>query len=249
MKISLISHTFCPENIVAAAAKICYSPVGIDDIFDGLDENKSADFVKMLASYGHESPTEHVTFTFGIEGVSRSFLAQITRHRIASYSVQSQRYVKENGFEFVTPPEIAQNPKALELYNKHMENTAKLYDELSEILKNKHYSELIRNNNELTEKEEKSALSAAEKSAIEDARYVLPNACETKMIVTFNVRSLHNFFRHRMCNRAQWEIRQAATEMYKLAKKNAPALFEKAGAPCAHGKCPEGKMKCKGKKS
>ena len=239
MKVTLLTHTPDPEKIIAAAAKLCYSESGVENILDGLTEEKTESFLNMLMSLGHQSPIEHVTFTFGIEGVSRALLAQITRHRIASYSVKSQRYVKEGMFEYITPPEIAGNEKAKELYIKTMEADQKAYDELAEILYEKHYAELLASG-----KDEKSASKAAEKMAIEDARFVLPNACETKMVVTMNARSLMNFFNHRCCTRAQWEIRDLADEMLKLVKEVAPTLFKKAGPSCVAGACPEGKMTC-----
>lgn len=239
MKVTLLMHTPDPEKIIAAAAKLCYSESGVENILDGLDSEKTEKFLNMLMSLGHQSPIEHVTFTFGIEGVSRALLAQFTRHRIASYSVKSQRYVKEGMFEFVTPPEIANNEKAKELYIKTMEADQKAYDELAEILFEKHYADLIASG-----KDEKEAKRAAEKMAIEDARFVLPNACETKMVVTMNARSLMNFFNHRCCTRAQWEIREVADEMLRLVKEVAPTLFKKAGPSCVAGACPEGKMTC-----
>ena len=104
MKVKLLSHTPDPEKLVAAAAKNCYSASNVDNILEGLTEEKAESFVNMLSEIGHESPIEHVSFTFAIEGVSRSLLAQITRHRMASFSVQSQRYVREKGFEYVVPP-------------------------------------------------------------------------------------------------------------------------------------------------
>jgi thymidylate synthase, flavin-dependent len=239
MKVYLLAHTAAPEKIVAGAAKLCYSASDIGSLLDGLSEEKSREFVGMLSDLGHESPTEHVSFTFGIEGVSRSLLAQITRHRLASYSVQSQRYVKLEDFAYVTPPAIAQDPEALELYNETMQRIAMDYETLSTLLKSKYYDENID-----AGMPEKRASSAAEKKAIEDARFVLPNACETKMIVTMNTRSLQNFFRHRCCNRAQWEIRALADEMLRLVYGVAPALFRTSGAPCVAGPCPEGKMSC-----
>ena len=239
MKVTLLAHTPDPEKIVAAAAKLCYSESGVENILEGLDEDKTEKFLNMLMSLGHQSPIEHVTFTFGIEGVSRALLAQFTRHRIASYSVKSQRYVKEGMFEFVTPPEIENNEQAKELYIKTMEADQKAYDELAEILFEKHYNDLIASG-----KDEKEAKRAAEKMAIEDARFVLPNACETKMVVTMNARSLMNFFNHRCCTRAQWEIRDVADEMLRLVKEIAPTLFKKAGPSCVAGACPEGKMTC-----
>ena len=96
MTVTLISHTPQPEQIIAAAAKLCYSDTTVEDLMDGLSAEQAEKFVGMLETMGHESPVEHVTFTFGIAGVSRSLLAQITRHRIASFSVQSQRYVRKN---------------------------------------------------------------------------------------------------------------------------------------------------------
>jgi thymidylate synthase (FAD) len=228
-----------PEKTVAAAAKLCYSPAEIGTVLDGLTEQKTADFVDMLAEIGHESPTEHATFTFGIEGVSRALLAQITRHRIASYSVQSQRYVSEAQFDYILPPEIEADAEALAIYEQSMKRAQEDYDRLSAILAEKHKARLMAGG-----ADEKSAARAAQKQAIEDARFVLPNACATKMIVTMNARSLHNFFRHRCCNRAQWEIRAVADEMLRLVLEVAPHLFAKAGPPCASGKCPEGKMSC-----
>lgn len=239
MKVQLIAYTPNPEKVVAAAAKLCYSNAEIDTLLDGLTEEKSREFVQMLASMGHESPTEHVSFTFAIEGVSRSLLAQITRHRIASYSVQSQRYVNLKQPEFVTPPEIAADSRSLERFNKAMEMTAENYHNVTRILKAAHKEKMIADG-----MSEKEANRAAEKKALEDARFILPNACTTKMIVTMNARSLNNFFAHRCCNRAQWEIRQLADEMLKLVYRVAPALFVKSGPPCVKGPCPEGKMSC-----
>ena len=238
--VTLISYTPQPEKTVAAAAKLCYSQTGVENILDGLTEEKTAAFTRMLADIGHESPIEHASFTFGIEGVSRSLLAQITRHRIASYSVQSQRYVKEGNFDFVTPPEIADIPEALQLFNDAMAKDQEYYDKLTDLLSKKHYDNFIKEG-----MEEKEARKAAEKKAIEDARFVLPNACETKMVVTMNARSLLNFFHHRCCNRAQWEIRDVANQMLALVSRVAPNIFSAAGPSCVAGACPEGKMSCK----
>ena len=239
MKVTLLAHTPFPEKTVASAAKLCYSPASIDGIMDGLTDEKTASFVEMLAEIGHESPIEHASFTFGIEGVSRSLLAQITRHRIASFSVQSQRYVKEDQFEFVLPPEIEKIPEAKKIYLENMARDQEDYDRLTAILSEKYKADMI-----AAGVEEKKAARAAEKKAIEDARFVLPNACTTKMIVTMNARSLLNFFSHRCCNRAQWEIREVATEMLRLCLNVAPNLFAQAGPPCLRGKCTEGKMTC-----
>ena len=238
-KVTLLTYTPAPVASVATAAKLCYSPVSIGELRDGLTDEKAASFVNMLTEIGHESPIEHASFTFGIEGVSRSFLAQITRHRIASYSVQSQRYVREDAFEYVLPPQIAEIPEAKKLYEEAMRADQEYYDKLAELLKKKHIDELVADG-----MSEEAAAKKAEKMSIEDARFVLPNACTTKMIVTMNARSLKNFFEHRCCNRAQWEIREVANEMLALVKGAAPELFAHCGPPCVNGACPEGKMSC-----
>ena len=237
--VTLIACTPEPEKVVAAAAKLCYSKAGIEQIAEGLTEQKTADFVDMLAEIGHESPIEHAVFTFGIEGVSRSFLAQMTRHRIASYSVKSQRYVSELHFEYVVPPEIEAIPEAKQEFLRAMEEDQLHYDRIRGLLTEKHKRELTEEG-----RDEKSALSAARKMANEDARFVLPTACEPKLICTLNARELLHFFSLRCCNRAQWEIRSVAEQMLRLAKGAAPHLFRLAGPPCLRGACPEGKMSC-----
>lgn len=239
MNVKLLAYTPAPERTVACAAKLCYAAADIDTVMDGLTDEKAGSFLDMLTEIGHESPIEHASFTFGIEGVSRSLLAQITRHRLASYSVQSQRYVKESSFEFVVPPEIAAMPEARREFLMAMEEDQRHYEKLSELLQRKHETEFLAEG--LGEKE---ARRKAEKKAIEDARFVLPNACATKLICTMNARSLMNFFTHRCCNRAQWEIRELAVEMLKLVREAAPNMFRKAGPPCLRGSCPEGKMSC-----
>ena len=239
MNVELLQYNPDCEKIIAAAAKLCYSSSEINGILNGLDEEKTKTFIERLMSMGHESPIEHIVFTFGIEGVSRSLLAQFTRHRIASYSVKSQRYVKEGEFEYITPPEIENCPEAKKLFLEAMADDVKKYNELTDILYKKHYEDFINQG-----VSEKRAAGMAEKKAIEDARYVLPNACETKMIATFNARSLINFFNHRCCERAQWEIRDMACQMLKLVKEVAPTIFRYAGPSCLSGACPEGKMTC-----
>ena len=239
MNVELLQYNPDCEKVIAAAAKLCYSSSGIDGILDGLDEDKTKSFLDRLVSLGHESPIEHVTFTFGIEGVSRSLTHQLVRHRLASYSQKSQRYVKEGQFEFITPPEIEAIPEAKELFFKAMAEDMEYYNKITDILYNKHFADMIAEGID-----EKKAKSAAEKKAIEDARYILPNACETKIIATFNARSLVNFFHHRCCERAQWEIRDMACRMLALVKEVAPTLFKLAGPSCLSGKCPEGAMSC-----
>ena len=216
MTVRLIAHTPEPEKVVAAAAKLCYSDAHITDLLDGLDEEKTARFLTMLSDLGHASPIEHASFTFGIEGVSRVLTHQLVRHRIASYDQQSQRYVAAHGFQYITPPTIAERPEAKAKYEALMETIRGVYDELTEMGVPK-----------------------------EDARYVLANATETKILVTMNARSLLHFFNLRCCLRAQWEIREMANLMLAEVKKVAPALFFNAGASCVNtGRCPEGEMTC-----
>lgn len=239
MKVVLLAHTESPDKLIAAAAKLCYAKSDIDGLMNNLTEEKVDAFLHTLSDLGHESPVEHATFTFGIEGVSRALLAQITRHRIASFSVQSQRYVRKNNFEFITPPAIEAIPEAKEIYLETMKKDAEAYEKLCEVLTKKHKEELMAEG-----KDEKSAEKAAEKIANEDARFVLPNACDTRIIMTMNVRSLYNFFSLRCCNRAQWEIRDLAWQMLKLVREVSPLLFAHAGPPCVKGACKEGKMTC-----
>lgn len=215
MKVKLLAYTPEPEKIVAAAARLCYSPDGADQLLEGMTEQKVAGFLKKLVEMGHHSPIEHVSFTFAVEGVSRALSHQMVRHRIASYSQKSQRYVREDLFEYIIPPAVAADEKALAVYTAQMEKIREAYKALRQIV---HH---------------------------EDARYVLPNACETKFVFTMNARSLHNFFRLRCCNRAQWEIRALAEALYIEVKKVAPILFGTAGPACvSEGACPEGEMTC-----
>ena len=240
LHVSLIAHTPEPERVVAAAAKLCYSRVGAANLLEGLTEEKSASFLNMLTDLGHASPVEHASFTFAIEGVSRALLAQITRHRLASYSVQSQRYVRLDDFRFVIPPEIERSPKAKELFLESMRAQGAAYLSIAAALQETHKADLMAQG--LSEKE---AARKAEKQANEDARFVLPNACETKLVVTMNARSLNHFFQLRCCNRAQWEIRRLAEEMLKLVYPIAPHLFGNSGPACVcQGACPEGSMSC-----
>ena len=209
-------------------AKLCYSTAGIEELKQGIEARNQDTFLKRLMEFGHLSPIEHASFTFGIEGVSRSLLAQITRHRIASFSVKSQRYVseasaakEEDVFGYIIPPRIeALGPEAVKEFKGQMEQIQKWYDGWLEKLGN------------------------SGESSNEDARFVLPNAAETKMLVTMNARELLHFFNLRCCNRAQWEIREMAGHMLALAKKAAPTIFGKAGPGCLYAPCPEGKMTC-----
>ncbi len=239
LNVQLIAHTPDPERVVATAAKLCYSKVGVEQLQEKMTDESCKRFLTMLASYGHESPIEHATFTFAIEGVSRSLLAQITRHRLASYSVQSQRYVRLDDFQYVIPPEVEADPVSKAAFLKAMEEEGEHYLSIAADLQRVHKARFLAEG-----LDEKEANRKAEKLANEDARFVLPNACETKLVVTMNARSLNNFFRLRCCSRAQWEIRTLAEEMFKLVYPVAPILFSRSGPPCVAGNCPEGKMTC-----
>lgn len=233
MKVKLLTHTPNPEKLIAAAAKLCYSSSTIDElIMDDMTDENVEKFLNMLFSLGHESPIEHASFTFAIEGISRACSHQLVRHRIASYSQKSQRYVSETQFEYVTPEAIKNDDVTNDIYKETMELLQSRYD----IIRHALISDYVKRG--MNEK-------AAEKKENEDARFVLPNACTTSIIVTMNIRSLFNFFKHRCCNRAQWEIRDMATRMWKLCMEVSPTIFKHAGPDCVtKGKCSEGKMTC-----
>ena len=217
MKVKLIAYTPDPERVVAAAARICYSKRSGDEIMENFTEQEIGDFLKKMVQLGHTSTFEHASFTFAVDGVSRSLSHQLVRHRIgASYSQKSQRYVKEKQFEYITPNSIAEDPGLNRRYQEIMSNLAVQYNEL---------------------------LTAG--IPAEDARYLLPNACTTNFVLTMNARSLLHFFELRCCMRAQDEIRELAFLMLKEVKKVAPVLFSRAGATCVtQGICYEGEMSC-----
>ena len=216
IKVKLLEHTPHPERVVAMAARLCYSAAGAEELAEKMTDEQVEKLVDKIIQMGHASTMEHVSFTFGIEGVSRVLTHQLVRHRLASYSQQSQRYVAEHDFEYILPPSIAERPEASERFKALMENIQQAYNDLVEAGVPK-----------------------------EDARYVLANATETKIVVTMNARSLMHFFNLRCCNRAQWEIRELAYKMLAEAKTVAPLLFKNAGASCvATGHCPEGAMTC-----
>jgi thymidylate synthase (FAD) len=224
LKVLLISHTPEPEETIAAAARLCYRSGGIDTLKDDRLAGQAKNFLSKLMGMGHMSPVEHVSFTFAIEGISRACSHQLVRHRLASYSQQSQRYVsKTAGFQYVVPPSIGNDEEMEARFKAFMKETQKFY-------------------NYLVDRLEANGLKG--ESVREDARFVLPNAAETKIMVTMNVRELLHFFRQRCCNRAQWEIRQMATEMLRLARNVAPVLFAHAGPGCVKGPCPEGDYSC-----
>lgn len=216
MKVKLISHTPDPERMVAMSARLCYSPIGAEELVENMSESQVEKLVGKIVEMEHLSTLEHVSFTFAIEGVSRVLTHQLVRHRIASYSQQSQRYVSEHDFEYIMPPAVASNKDAKEKFEQLMDTIQNTYNELVELGVHK-----------------------------EDARYCLANAAETKIVVTMNARTLLHFFQLRCCVRAQWEIRHLAELMLAQVKTIAPLLFKKAGPTCVtNNYCSEGDLTC-----
>lgn len=221
LNVALIRHTLSPEEMVALGARLCYSKATIGSLTERVTKADQTAFVQKIMGMGHDSVLEHASFTFGVEGVSRVLLAQLTRHRLASFSVQSQRYVSyENGFGYIVPPKIeALGEDAVAEYKQQMQQMHTWYCQWQEKL-------------------------GVGEGSNEDARFVLPGACETRLMMTMNVRELRHFLSLRMCSRAQWEIRALATEMHRLCMEVAPALFADAGPSCLRGACPEGAKSC-----
>lgn len=257
MNIKIISHTANPELVVATAAKLCYAGCNIEELMEKQTPEGIAKFITMLEAMGHESPMEHVSFTFAIEGVSRVTEQQLTRHRIASYSIQSGRYVNRSNAKFYMPGDIENLEDAKHIYVDVIDHSKQAYEQITDVLvkhsvKNYLINELKIYDSEtdieilmqVMENEYKEKFKSIKKKAIENARLVFPNSLETKIICTMNVRTLLNFFKHRCCNRAQDEIRELAKEMLKLVREIAPNLFKHAGAACVSGICPENSMQC-----
>jgi len=223
LTVVLLRHTPEPEEVVAMAAKLCYSPSSVEDLKQKIEEKDQTAFVEKLAAIGHLSPIEHISFTFGIGGISRACSHQLVRHRLASYSQQSQRYVKAEQFDYIIPPSIKQDPALTREFERCMAEAQA------------NYNKVLKRLDELGYKGE---------AGQQDARYLLPNAAETRIVMTMNARELLHFFRVRCCNRAQWEIREMAERMLGLVKGIAPTIFLKSGPGCLYAACPEGKMTC-----
>lgn len=216
MNLNLLEFTPNPERLVAAAARLCYAPLGAGELKKNLDDESVAKMITLIISSGHLSAVEHAVFTFAVDGISRACSHQLVRHRLASYNQQSQRYVKySKGLDFIIPPSINSKSDLKKRFEDICRETHRVYLELLE--------------------------AGAE---AEDARYVLPNAAETKIVITMNARELLHFFQLRCCERAQWEIRELALEMLSLVKAVAPLLFAQAGPACNRGPCAEGKFSC-----
>jgi thymidylate synthase (FAD) len=224
LNVTLLIYTPEPERAVASAGRLCYSSSTAAELKEKMSAAEVERLVNLLVRSGHLSALEHASFTFGIDGISRACSHQLVRHRLASYSQQSQRYVhfsKDSGF--IIPPKIAEDAEALGVFEEAMGQALAAYDKLVEL---------------------GTARGLAKETVQEDARFVLPNAAETRLVVTMNARELRHFFQVRCCRRAQWEINELAWRMRALALATAPLLMKKSGPDCLYGKCHEGKMYC-----
>ncbi len=214
MKVTLLSYTKEAERLCAAAARSCYSKKGASRLLQEIDGDKAGKAISDITGMGHHSVIEHASYTFSIEGVSRAMTHQLVRHRIASFSQQSQRYVPLKEASFVTPPSISEDSQLKAEFEELMARAWDCYGKLSQRVPH------------------------------EDARYALPNACTTNITVTMNARELWHFFSLRCCRRAQWELREVADEMLRQVKRISPSIFSEAGPGCVRGPCPEGKLTC-----
>ena len=212
MKVTLLACTQNADAICAAAGNSCYSESSSADIVDNIDSDK---VLSRIVGMGHHSVIEHAVFTFSVEGVSRALTHQLVRHRVASYSQQSQRYVSLDSASYVTPHTVEDNLEASKVFDETMDAIWDAYRRLEEI-----------------------------GIPPEDARYLLPNGCTTNITITMNARELLHFFSLRCCNRAQWEIREMADRMLEICREQSPVIFREAGPPCIRGPCPEGKKSC-----
>lgn len=216
MNVELLQYPDNPERAVATAARLCYAPVGAKELMETMPPERVQSVLSTIMKSGHFSTLEHVSYTFAVDGVSRALTHQLVRHRLASFNQQSQRYVKfTEGVETVKPDTVSHNEEANRIFDEAINAVLEGYQKLLD-----------------------AGIPA------EDARYLLPNAAETKIVITMNIRELLHFFSLRCCNRAQWEIREMAHRMLALVKPTAPYIFMDAGAPCVRGTCPEGKMTC-----
>ena len=217
MQVELLYHTPNPERAIATAARLCYAAVGASELMETLSDDAAKGVLRTIMKSGHLSALEHASYTFAIDGVSRALTHQLVRHRIASFNQQSQRYVKfASDLEVVKPESVCASQETEQMFDECITACKAAYQKL---------------------------LDAGVPA--EDARYLLPNAASSKIVVTMNVRELLHFFSLRCCNRAQWEIRSLAHKILELARPTAPYIFMDAGAGCVRGTCPEGKMSCK----
>ncbi|MCL1797574.1 MAG: FAD-dependent thymidylate synthase [Eggerthellaceae bacterium] len=216
MQVELLYHTPDPERAIATAARLCYAPVGAAELLESMSEEQARKVLATIMKSGHYSALEHASYTFAVDGVSRALTHQLVRHRIASFNQQSQRYVAfTDGLNVVKPETVSSNTATDAVFDEAIDFALVAYEKL---------------------------LDAGVPA--EDARYLLPNAAETKIVITMNIRELLHFFELRCCNRAQWEIHELADRMLELARPSAAYVFMDAGAACIRGACSEGKMTC-----
>jgi thymidylate synthase (FAD) len=225
LQVKLLDMSKDPLSLLYKAYRQCYSSGWAGDMMgEDINEERKEAFIREMMNFGHDSPLEHVKFTFAIKGVSRVLTHQLVRHRIASYSQQSQRYVDMENFKYVIPPSIAGDEVLQYEFKKLMDQIQRSYSILLERFREK---------------------GIVGEKAHEDARFIIPQAAETKIVVTMNCRELLHFFNQRCCNRAQWEIRALAKKMLEICRKELPSVFENGGAKCERlGYCPEGKLSC-----
>ena len=207
MKVTLVDHPRFSDYKAYCAARVCYSDKGFVDIWcetpmtgmdaEDVDNDKALQLLRGLVRKGHGSILEHCCFTFAIEGISRACSHQLVRHRIASYSQQSQRYVKGDKFGYVVPEKVYDDKELLKEYDQYMKDTMDFYKYMVEV----------------------------KGIPKEDARYILPNATTTNIVVTMNARELLHFIELRTSPRAQWEIRELAEEMLRQLKEVSPVIF------------------------
>ena len=212
MIVKLLAYTQNADAICAAAGNSCYSERPSYEIVEDINSER---VLSRIVGMGHHSVIEHAVFTFSVEGVSRALTHQLVRHRVASFSQQSQRYVSLTEPTYVTPHTVEGDEEARRVFDETMDAIWKAYSRL-----------------------EGMGIPA------EDARYLLPNGCTTNITITMNARELLHFFSLRCCNRAQWEIREMADRMLELCMEVSPVIFRNAGPPCVRGPCPEGKLSC-----
>ncbi|MDD4937974.1 MAG: FAD-dependent thymidylate synthase [Candidatus Shapirobacteria bacterium] len=218
LKVELLSYTVDPEGIVVAAIRQCYSSVGAKELKEKTSQEIKERLIKQVIESGHTSTLEHASFTFAIDGVSRVTEIHLIRHRIASFSIQSGRYVKRGDAAYRVPPKLKnlKDKKLYQKYLKHLDSSQKLYNELIE-----------------------AGISA------EDARFCQPQSVQVKIVMSMNARELLHFFSLRTCTRAQWEIQEIGHQMLKLVRGVAPIIFENSGPPCISEKlCNQGKLSC-----
>ena len=190
MKVELLSVTQDAEKLIESAGRTAYLS------FEKQKEGSERAFIRMLVRRGHLSVLEHACATFRVTGGSRAFTHQLVRHRLCSYTQQSQRYVDEGSFHQIEPDSIMSNREAHKVFARFMRYSRSVYSKLQELG--------VRN---------------------EDARFVLPNAVESQIVITANFREWRHIIELRGRPEAQWEVRKMAIEVLRLLRSHAPTVF------------------------